>query len=188
MNARVVLPRLLLAAIAIAAAALGLWFGQRQHPPPSAPNVASETELQAVERLFELVLPDADGQTRPFSQWRGKVLVVNFWATWCPPCREEMPAFSRLHTRYADRGVQFVGLAIDEAEKVRAFRRETGTSYPLLIGNSGTLGLAGLLGNAAQGLPFTIALDRQGRLIGRKLGVWKEAELERLLQAQLAPN
>lgn len=182
------LPRILMATIAIAAAALGLWFGQRQHPPPPAQSAHPQQERQAIEQLFALALPDADGQARPLGQWRGKVLVVNFWATWCPPCRDEMPSFSRLHTRYADRGVQFVGLAIDEAEKVRAFGRETGTRYPLLIGDSGTLGLAALLGNAAQGLPFTIALDRQGRLIGRKLGVWKEAELERLLQAQLAPN
>jgi thiol-disulfide isomerase/thioredoxin len=82
------------------------------------------------------------------------VLVVNFWATWCPPCKEEMPEFSRLNTKYAPNGVQFVGISLDSADKVAAFKEETEISYPLLIGNLETLDLSSDLGNRAKALPL----------------------------------
>jgi thiol-disulfide isomerase/thioredoxin len=117
----------------------------------------------AAARLLSLTLPDLEGKPQALSQWKGKVLVVNFWATWCPPCKEEMPEFSRLNKEFSPNGVQFVGISIDTAEKVLAFSKETPVSYPLLISNLDSLDLASDLGNRAKGLPFTI-IRPAGRL------------------------
>lgn len=129
----------------------------------------------------ELVLSDLQGKPQSLGQWRGKVLVVNYWATWCAPCREEMPAFSRLHERYRDKGVQFVGISIDDAVKIAEFQKTTPASYPLLIGDITTMENSARLGNARQALPFTAVFDRDGNLAMTKLGRYSEADLERHL-------
>lgn len=141
---------------------------------------------RAVDRLFATTLDDQHGQRQALAQWRGKVLVVNFWATWCPPCREEMPYFSRLHTDYAARGVQFVGIAADSAEAVRAFAAREPIAYPLLVGGPGIIELSTELGNRVAGLPFTLLLDRHGEPIATRTGRLAEAELENLLNRQLS--
>ena len=104
---------------------------------------------QAIDRLFATPLDDERGERQTLAQWRGKILVVNFWATWCPPCREEMPYFSRLHTDYAAQGVQFVGIAVDSAAAVQAFAAREQISYPLLVGGQGSVELSAELGNRA---------------------------------------
>jgi len=131
--------------------------------------------------LLALVLPDAQGQPQPLAQWRGKVLVVNFWATWCAPCREEMPQFVAAQTRDGGKGVQFVGIAVDDPEKVRSFVHEIGLNYPALIGGYGAIELSKTLGNDLAALPFTIILDRQGRVAHTQLGPLKSAKLDELL-------
>ena len=136
---------------------------------------------QQREALYATALPDIDGRLQALQQWRGKVLVVNYWATWCLPCRDEMPAFSALQTRFAARGVQFVGIANDEPGKVREFARLTPVTYPLLIGNFDVFGMTVDLGNAAMGLPFTIVLDREGKMRASVLGRMQEHELTSLL-------
>ena len=137
--------------------------------------------------VLGLVLPDAQGKEQAIAQWRGKVLVVNFWATWCAPCREEMPEFVAAQARDGAKGVQFVGIAVDDPEKVRAFVREIGLNYPALIGGYGAIELSKTLGNDLAALPFTIILDRQGRVAHTQLGPLKSAKLDdvlgRLLQA-----
>lgn len=135
-------------------------------------------EATAASAIFDLVLADLKGQTLSLGQWRGKVLVVNYWATWCHPCREEMPGFSRLQDKYRDKGVQFVGISIDTADKIIEFQKTTPVSYPLLIGDIGVMENSAKLGNARQALPFTAVLDRQGQLFSTKLGRLTEPELE----------
>jgi peroxiredoxin len=125
-----------------------------------------------------LVLPDSTGQAQALEQWRGKILVVNYWATWCPPCREEMPGFARLQAKFAAKGVQFVGISIDTAVKVAEFQKETPVNYPLLIGDTGAIDSSVALGNSRQALPFTAVIDRQGRVAAVKLGRFTEADLE----------
>ena len=135
--------------------------------------------------IMALRLPDLAGREQPLSQWRGKVVVVNFWATWCAPCREEVPAFVRLQEQYAPQGVQFVGIAIDQRDKVASFAREIGINYAILLGGIDTIDLTRKTGYRVGALPFTLVLDRQGEIATRELGVVREADLERLLQKLL---
>ena len=135
--------------------------------------------------LLGVVLPDADGHPQGLGQWRGSVLIVNFWATWCVPCREEMPLFVEAQTRNAANGVQFVGIAVDEPAKVRQFSREIGLNYPVLIGGYGAVELSKTLGNDDSALPFTIVLDRRGRVAHTQLGPLRAAKLDDVLSRVL---
>ena len=135
---------------------------------PTAPQTA----------IFDLVLTDVSGKAQSLQQWRGKILVLNYWATWCFPCREEMPGFSRLQTKYQENGVQFVGISIDEAAKIIEFKKNTPVSYPLLIGDMKTMTNSAELGNSRQALPFTAVFDRNGQLVMSRLGRWNESDLE----------
>ncbi|MDQ2917504.1 MAG: TlpA family protein disulfide reductase [Pseudomonadota bacterium] len=135
--------------------------------------------------ILGIVLTDSEGRRQALSQWRGKVLVVNFWATWCAPCRDEMPQFVKSQARDGSKGVQFVGIAVDDPDKVRAFAKEIGLNYPALIGGYGAIELSKSLGNDLAALPFTIVLDRQGRVAHTQLGPIKNAKLDDLLATLL---
>jgi thiol-disulfide isomerase/thioredoxin len=134
----------------------------------------------AVAKLLALRLPDSEGKTLDFAQWRGKPLVVNFWATWCPPCREEMPLLDRSARAMPD--VQFVGISVDDKGPVATFRRSNPTSYPLPITGMEISALAGELGNKAMALPFTLFVRADGTLQSVKLGALKAPELQGELQ------
>lgn len=172
---------LLVAVVGLLSASGGLYFADRKSAlPQAAPDAAA--------RLLALQLPDLDNRPQSLAQWKGQVLVVNFWATWCPPCRKEIPEFVALSEKFQDKGVQFVGISIDDADKVRAFRREEKVSYPLLIGTLETMDFADHFGNRAKGLPFTVILDREGRLHHVKLGTLPGPELEASLTSALAKS
>lgn len=150
-----------------------------QRPPLSEPPPANAA--RATQKLLTLTLPDPKGGTQSLSQWRGKVLVVNFWATWCTPCRKEIPGFSSLQKQFASKNVQFVGIAIDSADKVNEFSRQTPAGYPFLIADQALTPIMVELGNMAGGLPFTVVIGRDGRLFQSRLGIWKESALEAIL-------
>ena len=137
--------------------------------------------------ILALVLPDVDGREQPLAQWQGKILIVNFWATWCAPCREEMPQFIAVQARDGAKGVQFVGIAVDQADKVREFAQEIRLNYPALIGGFGAIELSKALGNDLAALPFTIVLDRAGAVVHTQLGPLKAAQLDSLLESLLRP-
>ncbi len=129
------------------------------------------------EWVFELSFPNPKGESTPMSSVRGKLTVVNFWATWCPPCVEEMPELSRVHAEMSPNGVKVIGLAVDSPSNVREFAEARPVSYPLLItGGSGTE-LAKKLGNAIDALPYTVLIDEKGRVIKQKAGRIREEEL-----------
>jgi thiol-disulfide isomerase/thioredoxin len=113
------------------------------------------------------------------------VLIVNFWATWCAPCREEMPMFMRLQAEQGAKGVQFVGIAVDNADKVRDYAADLKLNYPTLIGGFGAMELSKTLGNAIMALPFTVIIDRAGKVAHTQLGPLKEEQLRSIL-GQLA--
>ncbi len=138
-----------------------------------------------VERVYGARLPDLKGANQGLGQWRGQVLVVNFWATWCAPCREEIPGFVNLQERYGSRGLTFVGIAIDQPDKVAEFAREFRINYPLLTGGLETMDLLRQAGNRAGVLPYTLIIDRAGNLVGREPGGLKEAKLEGIIQPLL---
>ena len=158
----------LVAAGAMALAA-GIWLAR---PVPPGPQQVGEAAT-----LLGVALPDLDGREQALRQWQGKVLVVNFWATWCAPCREEMPAFVKMqHARGAE-GLQFVGIGIDDAAKLRQFAEEIGLNYPALVGGYGALELSKTLGNTLLALPFTVIVDRGGRIVHTQLGPLKPDKL-----------
>jgi len=169
-------------AILIGAAVLALSAGYATHwmLAGQSPPVGPVSEESDVDALFRTQLPDLNGLQTPVSRWRGKILVVNFWAPWCAPCREEIPSFMTLQHEFAAKDVQFVGIAADNAEKVAKFAREYGIDYPVLVGNMGALDLSVKLGNTISALPFTVVIGRDGKLVHRQLGILKAATLREL--------
>jgi len=109
-------------------------------------------------------LPDLDGQRHSISEWDGKLIVLNFWATWCAPCRKEAPLFVQLQKRYGDRGVQFVGVAVDKVEPVRRFVKEYNVNYPILHGIQNAMDAGALYGDQEGTLPYTVVIGRDGRI------------------------
>jgi thiol-disulfide isomerase/thioredoxin len=170
-------------AVLIAAAIIALSAGYATHwlLAEHVPAAGGLSDAQDVEALFATRLPDVKGAETSVSRWRGKVMVVNFWATWCVPCREEIPAFVQIQDEYVGKNVQFVGIAADQADKVTAFSREITINYPLLVGNMAALDLSVKLGNKISALPFTVVLDKEGRLVHRQLGILKPDKLRELL-------
>ncbi len=131
--------------------------------------------------LLALSLPDTQGIAQPLRQWRGKVLVVNFWATWCEPCREEMPEFVHAQRELGPRGVQFVGIAVDSPDKVARFAKELELNYPALIGGYDAIDLSKPLGNDLLALPFTVVISRDGRVALTQVGPVKPTQLRSIL-------
>jgi thiol-disulfide isomerase/thioredoxin len=135
--------------------------------------------------IFEQSFNDADGRLQPMSQWRGGLLVVNFWATWCAPCIEEMPDLQKVQAEYANRGVTIVGVAIDNATAVKRFRDEQNVELPLLIAGAAGTELVRQLGNASGALPYTVLVDRSGSVVQTKLGRLRPSELRSWLDSRL---
>lgn len=145
---------------------------------------AAEPAVDA--RLNEVSFNDLSGRPQKLSQWAGKVLVVNFWATWCPPCKEEMPEFVRAQAEYGPQGVQFLGIAVDDPKEVASYLADFPVNYPILIGDTGGPEWAASLGDALQVLPFTAVIDRSGKVVRVKSGPFSREELRGLLQGILA--
>ena len=115
-------------------------------------------------------LPDTQGQTHALSEWRGKVLLVNFWATWCPPCVEEMPELVDLQNSSEIKNLQIVGIGVDSPSNIQQFTKKYQISYPILMAGMEGTEIARALGNQAGGLPFTVLLDSEGRVRQTYLG------------------
>jgi thiol-disulfide isomerase/thioredoxin len=171
-----------LAIALVGLAAGGAGYGYNVWRTGSEPPSAAPDGLSA---LMDARLPDLDNRVRSVAQWRGNVVVVNFWATWCAPCREEIPMFVRLQSKYADRGLQFVGIAIDQPDRVRPYAAELAMNFPVLVGGVDSIELARKLGNRAGLLPFTVIVSRDGKVVATEIGAMKEAKLEPLLASLL---
>jgi thiol-disulfide isomerase/thioredoxin len=128
---------------------------------------------------------DLSDTTRALADWHNRALICNFWATWCEPCRDEIPVLIRLRKKYSANGVEIVGIGIDRVDKMRQFAAEFKISYPLLVGSPGVVELMSALGNTAGALPFTIVRDGTGAVRFRRLGRLYEGDLEPILGAIL---
>ncbi len=166
--------------VALFAIAAGSYVSvQREASAAAGPSPAAEI-------FYAQRLPDATGVERAMSEHRGQVVVVNFWATWCVPCVEEIPTFSRVHAEHQGR-VAFVGLGIDSAENIAAFNARFKPSYPLVVAGAGGTELARAFGDQAGALPYTVMLGPDGRIIASRLGRVDEATLQKWLLPFIEP-
>jgi thiol-disulfide isomerase/thioredoxin len=149
--------------------------------PLPAVTEAPPAQLAATLPAFQLA--DRDGQMRSLADWQGKALIVNFWATWCAPCRREIPLLQQIQAEHGAEGFQVIGIAADYRDKVIAYAEEIGLDYPLLIGEQEALDAAASFGVEAIGLPFTVFADKQGRIVAAHLGELTAPEAEVILGA-----
>ena len=159
--------KFILFGLSLAGFLLGIYIGLR----PAAVNLA------------HLELPDVDKKLRYGEEWLGEVVVVNHWATWCAPCREEIPLLVEYQRRHGIAGVRIVGVAHDRLDAVRAFGEEFGINYPSLVAIVGGEKIMAQHRNTTGGLPFTAFFDRRGNLAHTHLGPITEPEL----RAAIAP-
>ncbi len=124
---------------------------------------------------------DLEGRGRRLIDWQGRALLCNFWATWCAPCREEVPLLIAAKQQQPANGAEIVGIGIDSADKIREFAANFKINYPLLVADATAINLLRQLGNSAGALPFTVLIDRSGALAYRHLGVLSRQDLDRLL-------
>jgi len=150
--------------------ALGIGIAAQRFLPPLGQTGATS--------LPDFNLPDLSGNQHNISEWRGKILVINFWATWCPPCRKEIPEFIALQKQYSAKGVQFIGIALEEQKPVAEYTAVNRINYPILIGGDNGVALAHQLGNIVDAIPYTIVVNPQGQIVHRQPG---EFSKERIL-------
>lgn len=150
-------------------------------------GIAARPADDAARAILESRLATLDGTMRTLgAEYRGRILVINYWATWCAPCREEIPMFVRLQRELSGNGVQFIGIAVDQADKVRDFSKEFGINYPLFIGGIDAIELSRKAGNRAGVLPYTLVLDRSGVIRASLVGELNEARVRGELQPLLS--
>jgi thiol-disulfide isomerase/thioredoxin len=137
----------------------------------SFPNPLSETKVP------EFIMPDLADQQRNISEWHGKVIVLNFWATWCPPCLKEIPEFVELQNELGDKGLQFIGIAIEEKDPVVEFLKSTKINYPILIGSDAGISLSVKLGNVIQAVPYSVVIDRNGNIAHSHPGEFSKQQI-----------
>ncbi len=164
----------------IAAAALvgGFLVAQLLNKPALAPPGQAAA---MPKQMVEFSLPDINDKTHNINQWRGKLILLNFWATWCPPCREEIPLFIDMQEKYGKRGLQIIGVAIDKKQAVENYPDFAFMNYPVLIGQEEVMTVMKQYGNRLGSLPYSVVIDPLGRVLSRKVGAYKRPELESLL-------
>lgn len=154
----------------------------RAPPEPPLPPVVETADVPLVDHP----LTGLDGSTRSLREWEGKTLLVNFWATWCAPCREEIPMLQEARHRYRDSNFEVVGVAFDEKKPVMSFRDEMGIRYPLLLALEDPFSLLSLSGNDVGGLPHSVLLDGRGDVLASHTGILTRDQLDEMLQAHSA--
>lgn len=143
--------------------------GQTSVAPSALAMEKQRRDIIGIHRP-DFSLPDINGQLHHIKEWDGKVIALNFWATWCPPCLKEIPAFIKLQSRYADRDLQFIGIALQKPKEVVEFITEQGVNYPVLAGEMDVIKIARAYGNHLGALPYTVIIGKDGRIAYIKHG------------------
>lgn len=170
---RGVLPLL---AVAIVFGLAGAWFGSKRFATQPA-------QPEASAGFYGRTLPDAKGENVAMAKWKGQPVVLNFWATWCAPCVEEMPELTALQKEIQPKNIQILGIGIDNPASISAFAEKYQIGYPLYVAGIDGSELSRQMGNQAGGLPFTVLLDASGKVRKTYLGRLKMDELRRDLSA-----
>lgn len=165
--------------IVLAAAAALAGFYYRLHGSQAGPAQAG------AQQLFSQTLPNASGASEPLSRWRGRVLVVNFWATWCPPCVAEMPDLEALQQSLMTSNLQVIGIGIDSPSNIRDFAQKHHITYRLYVAGMDGTRLVREMGDENGGLPFTVVVDPDGRVVKTHLGKLDMAALRKDLDPLL---
>ena len=155
--------------------------GYAMHRYLNPGNIASSNPAIGNQRV-EFAATGLDGKIHNIKDWDGKIIFLNFWATWCPPCKKEIPHFIELQKAYGNQGLQFVGVAVDEEAAVREFADSMGINYPVLVADSDGVGLALRYGNGAGALPYTVIIDRNGVISNTFMGELSKKRVEELLE------
>ncbi|CAB3641573.1 TlpA family protein disulfide reductase [Trinickia soli] len=187
-------PAFAIAAVAVIAALLGVtahrWLngagadaasGKSAAPAVAEAPAASVSASEAVAQLLTTPLRDVDDKPQTLAAYKGRVLVVNFWASWCGPCVAEMPELVQLHDTYQSKGIEFVGIGVDSRQNVQNFLKRVRVDYPIFVSGFGGADLARNLGNTAGALPFTVVIDANGAVRSTKLGQITPSELRKTL-------
>ncbi|WP_296806632.1 TlpA disulfide reductase family protein [Thiocapsa sp.] len=165
--------------------------GQRWIEEPKHDAGLSVRQSAPLQTLPEFGLTDLAGSKVSSDAWAGKVVVINYWASWCPPCVREIPLFIETQEALGEAGVQVVGIAVDRLEDVEGFVAQYPVNYPILMANPEAVALSKRLGNRVEGLPFTVIFDRRGRRVFSRTGevtaAELRAELDTLVKAEDRP-
>ena len=176
------LPLIAVASVMVVLASIAVWL---DHPetPPSARDTKTSVQGVGVSSgaLYGAKFTDLQGNSRTLGQWDRKLLIVNFWATWCAPCKEEIPILIGLQAKFGDENVQIVGIAADSTLNVAKFAQNTKINYPLLIDEAGAIEFSKRLGNRFGLLPHTVVFIPGGDAIYTKLGPITEIELSNII-------
>ncbi len=169
-------------ALAVAGALAGLWAGQWFR---GSSRGGAGYALVGTQRS-DFARPDDHGQLRRLAEWNGKLIALNFWASWCGPCREEMPLFERAAQRHAERGLAVIGVAVDHADATREYLRKHPVAYPILVDEpQNGSDLSTTYGNNRRVLPYTVLIGRDGRIVAQHFGNFNESALEAWLKPYL---
>jgi thiol-disulfide isomerase/thioredoxin len=147
---------------------------------PEPGEVNAESSFVPVYPAFSL--PDINGEFRDFSEWRGRHTLLNFWATWCAPCRREIPLLKTFQDEQGENGIQVIGIAVDFAEPVADYAVAAEFNYPILIGQEDAMAVAETSGVEFIGMPFTMIVAADGELLNAHLGEIVEADLEHIVE------
>jgi thiol-disulfide isomerase/thioredoxin len=165
-------------------AAFGGWWLQNRwmNTPPLQPAAPAGIKTLAVgDSADAYVLPDLHGRPTALATWRGKVLLLNFWATWCTPCRREMPLLAKAQAAHASDGLQVVGVAMDQPQSAAVFLRHEPVGYPILIGIDADPVPTTIFGDTSGLLPYSVLIGRGGRILKTKLGVLDPSTIQHWL-------
>jgi thiol-disulfide isomerase/thioredoxin len=138
-------------------------------------------EIQTVS-LATISLPNLIGEMQSLSKWQGKTLIINFWATWCPPCLKEIPDFMALQDEFKGKNIQFIGIALEDQQTVANYQAKMKINYPLLIGEISGTQIARSWGNVLNTVPFTVIINPQGEIIHRQMGEFSKQQILSVIQ------